>query len=299
MGADPWCLPLSDKDKPCSCREVVGLAPQLQPLMGYRYLELRPPGYENSSVLREYYQYSTTQKRRLVDCRHAIKVFVEINPHEIKSIDDEKEEFKVLMVLKFWWIDPFLKNLECTVYMEERGEIVKITGLISKLSETGDLELLCDNGDAAHTRSIKRSEYIRKTIQEIDWSKHFFPVHTFANIQGECTDHCQPVYEVVWMDERGTFAPFTERASRGAMHGAGAMSDAGSDGRSDKNMRNQLLIAKRFDDFFLENKCFFQSQTLATSRLTQSAAFFETRMVSSLEAVWTIRRVLPVRCVVG
>lgn len=35
------------------------------------------------------------------------------------------------------------RNLECTVYMEERGEIVKITGLISKLSETGDLELLC------------------------------------------------------------------------------------------------------------------------------------------------------------
>ena len=27
-----------------------------------------------------------------MDCRHAIKVFVEINPHEIKSIDDEKEE---------------------------------------------------------------------------------------------------------------------------------------------------------------------------------------------------------------
>lgn len=38
------------------------------------------------------FQFRSAERRKLVDCRQMIKVYVEINPHEIKTIDDQKEE---------------------------------------------------------------------------------------------------------------------------------------------------------------------------------------------------------------
>lgn len=167
--------------------------------------QLCPPGYESGCILEYYKLCNDARKKKLVDCRQMIKVYVEINPHEIKTIDDQKEEFQVLMMMKLWWKDPHLKNLRCTLRMDS-GE--DITGTIVKFSQDGNIVMKCKDG---RTRTFKKSEYVSKHIQEPDWDKQFFPSFTFINIQGECNDLFKPIYEVVWSDQDGTFVSWRRK----------------------------------------------------------------------------------------
>ena len=41
-----------------------------------------------------------------VDCSSAKKVYMDVRPHDLKRIDDAREQFGLVFMLQLWWMDP-------------------------------------------------------------------------------------------------------------------------------------------------------------------------------------------------
>lgn len=169
-------------------------------------IDLAPPGYVNG-LLMEYCNFCANPKTRtIVDCRKCKQVYVDINPHEMKCIDDQKEEFQVILMVKFWWLDPDLKNLLCRVRLDDQhGELI---GTLQQLTSNGDLQLRSKDG---RVWTLLRGDYQSKIIEGPEMQKRFFPHFTLGNIQGEATELLQR-YDFLWSHEEiGTFVSWEQK----------------------------------------------------------------------------------------
>ncbi|CAE7269892.1 gab-1 [Symbiodinium natans] len=149
------------------------------------------------------YVRSCDRNPETVDCKNAIKVIVEINPHELRDVDDKKDEFSVVFVLRFRWLDPNLKNIETILKLKDGREL---KGRIQRLDQTGKITFITEVGE---TKSLKREDCSAiEHERNPDWSKQFFPDFSFLNVRftNEYPITIFERYQMEWSDaEQGSF----------------------------------------------------------------------------------------------
>ncbi|CAE7494144.1 Glra2, partial [Symbiodinium pilosum] len=123
-----------------------------------------------------------------VDCNQAVKVYIDVNPHELKKIDDQNEEFSMIFVLKLFWLDPDLKHFETTLTVRNPDDSLEahlrdMKVLITKMFANGDLEYVDLSNGPKQKRIMKKDDYI--AIQDPNWERYFFPDFSFLNLQDE------------------------------------------------------------------------------------------------------------------
>lgn len=67
--------------------------------------------------------------------------------------------FEVILMVKFWWLDPDLKNLLCRVRLDDHGELI---GTLQQLTSNGDLQLRSKDG---RLWTLLRGREIRDLIE--------------------------------------------------------------------------------------------------------------------------------------
>eukprot|EP00435_Cladocopium_sp_Y103_P041823 s1014_g11.t1 len=54
-----------------------------------------------------------------VNCSNAIQVILEINPHELKKVEDQSEQFELVFIMKMYWQDPKLHSFWTKVVLRK------------------------------------------------------------------------------------------------------------------------------------------------------------------------------------
>lgn len=168
--------------------------------------QLAPEGYRDGILTGFWRLCNDPKKRHFVDCSNCRKVYVDINAHAMKHIDDQNECFQVILMMKFWWLDPELKLTGSVTLSDGSKEV----GTFLELAGNGDLKLKCK--PSGEVKTFKKGQYRDKTIVEKDdMEDRFFPQYTFTNMQGDATVILPPRYNFVWSDHRGTFVSWEQK----------------------------------------------------------------------------------------
>ncbi|CAE7890308.1 Peptidoglycan-N-acetylglucosamine deacetylase [Symbiodinium microadriaticum] len=175
-------------------------------------LRLEAEGYDDRCVLRDYVpNCDKSGGGTPVDCSKAIRVYIDMVAHELKNVDDHREEFQMVFMLKLSWLDPDLKNFKSSITVRERSGFTKLhlrqlDVVITKMYCNGDIEFI-ELSDLSQKRQLLRKhDYF--SIQEPEWKEHFFPSYTFLNMQN---DAVQPLEtrRLLWCGEEGGFVSYT------------------------------------------------------------------------------------------
>ena len=162
-------------------------------------LELR--GYEDG-MLTKYRRFCGTANEEVVSCKEAKKVWVQFNIHEIKSVDDQREEFRALFVLKLWWFDENVKDIVLNMKDGTQKHI-----RIKRITEDGEIRRHLDQDEVLNvdTELYKKTDYLSIQHEEdpnIWKKKFFFPQFKFLNVCGQ--PEAYTFYErlkIEWSDE--------------------------------------------------------------------------------------------------
>ncbi|CAE7781601.1 Glra2 [Symbiodinium sp. CCMP2592] len=175
-------------------------------------LHLYADGYDDDCVLRDYIQNCDNRDGGTpVDCSKAIKVYIDIVAHELKNVDDHREEFQMVFMLKLSWLDPDLKHFKSSITVRDRSGFTKLhlrqlDVVITKMYCNGDIEFI-DNSNLSQKRQLLRKhDYF--SIQEPEWKEYFFPSYIFLNMKD---DAVQPIEtrRLLWCGEEGGFVSYT------------------------------------------------------------------------------------------
>ena len=178
-----------------------------------------------------------------MDCSKAIKVYIDIVAHELKDVDDHREElfgkqlvlrlsewgsscrhdvlfqvfstrdprFQMVFVLKLSWLDPDLKHYKSSITVRDRSGFTKLhlrqlDVVITKMYCNGDIEFIEWSDRLQKRHLLRKHEYF--SIQDPEWKEYFFPSYTFLNMQN---DAVQPgeTRRLLWCGEEGGFVSYT------------------------------------------------------------------------------------------
>eukprot|EP00913_Durusdinium_trenchii_P026790 g25130.t1 len=131
----------------------------------------RPPGYYEEVILKKYWRNCKVVDGKEicgeeVDCSNAIK---DINPHELKRVDDNSERFELVFIMKMYWLDPLLHSFP-TKLIRRRPEpqlkpfeppLQEVEGIVRRKYKNGDLLFVEKEGDARYKKAvlIKKDDY--------------------------------------------------------------------------------------------------------------------------------------------
>jgi len=168
-------------------------------------------GYEDG-MLTKYRRFCGGKNEQVVSCKEAKKVWVQLNVHELKSVDDQKEEFRVLFVLKLWWFDENVKDIVLNMKDGTQRHI-----RIKRITEDGEIhvERHLDKDEVLNLEPTpyKKTDYLSIQHEEdpdIWKKKFFFPKFNFLNLcsQPEALDSYERL-KIEWSDEvDGKFGTF-------------------------------------------------------------------------------------------
>lgn len=214
---------------------------------------LRPAGYGEEVVLKKYWRECGIKDGREtcgeeVDCSQAIQVILEINPHELKKVEDQSEQFELVFVMKMYWQDPKLHSFWTKVVLRKNQKVEgkeapaedaghgdggedgsskdslqafeaplqEVEGVVRRKYLNGDLLFVekdgkDEDGRFKPARILKKEDYAY--LKEPEWEHYFFPNYTFSNL----VSLLEGIEEkgkarLVWCNEdRGGFVEFTRR----------------------------------------------------------------------------------------
>lgn len=182
----------------------------------------RPPGYYEEVILKKYWRNCKVVDGKEicgeeVDCSNAIKVLLDINPHELKRVDDNSERFELVFIMKMYWLDPLLHSFP-TKLIRRRPEpqlkpfeppLQEVEGIVRRKYKNGDLLFVEKEGDARYKKAvlIKKDDYVK--MEEPAWDHYFFPNYTFLNLVS--TDGDAGCAKLQWCGEEGGFVEYARR----------------------------------------------------------------------------------------
>ena len=202
------CLPLfassssesDSEEKEDSAEDVVDLCKDPS--------RCRVDGLLDSGMLKEYTTSSGT-----VDCSKAIPVYVDVSPQELKSLDDGKEEFAVVFVLKFWWLDRKLKDFQSKLTLEKEDEtsgrvyLQEIDVVVRSLDKDGTLQYE-ELPLQQVPRVLKATKDMYTYLEPPKWEHHFFPDFSFINQETTDEQVKTKVQQLVWCDKDGALVHY-------------------------------------------------------------------------------------------
>ncbi|CAE7860321.1 GLRA1 [Symbiodinium necroappetens] len=171
--------------------------------------KVQPEGYEDG-VLKEYMKNCNSKDGGTrVDCSRAIKVYVDVNPHELKKVDDQNEEFNMIFVLKLAWLDPDLKNFESEVTLRQtvsadEPHLTRKKILLKRKYANGDIDFV-EHG-TKHAQTLSKFDYVN--LKDPDWSQHFFPDFSFLNMQNDALQTLEK-RTLLWCGDEGGFVSYS------------------------------------------------------------------------------------------
>lgn len=160
--------------------------------------------FRKDGLLKTYY------KPDEVDCSGAKKVYMDVRPHDLKRIDDAREQFGLVFVLQLWWMDPDLRDFPSKLVLRKPDApgdvpyIQEIDVVVRRLDLDGTLtyeELPHRHG----RRTAKKDEYVY--LHPPAWKYHFFPKYTIMNkvFDEEAKEDQAFEPELLWCNEEGGF----------------------------------------------------------------------------------------------
>ena len=170
--------------------------------------EHRLDGLLQCGMLHQY----TNGKEKVIDCSKTIPVYVDVLPQELKWLDDSKEEFSVVFVVKFWWLDPKLKLFKSRLLLHKEDEngrayLQEIEVLVRSLAIDGTLHY-----EEIPVQSPPKVLVVTKekytNLEPPNWEHHFFPEFSFINQQSTEEQIKTKIQQLVWCDETGSFVHF-------------------------------------------------------------------------------------------
>ena len=190
---------------------------------------LRPPGYGEDVILKKYWKGCKIEDGQEkcgeeVDCSKAIPVVLEINPHELKKVDDQSEQFQLIFVMKMYWEDPKLHSFQTKVVRckpEPKVEpgtttffeapLEEVEGIVRRKYRNGDLLFVeKDSNGYKPAVILKKDEYVR--MEEPDWNNYFFPHYTLTNLVGVADGDEHGSRKLLFCNETsGGFVEYTKR----------------------------------------------------------------------------------------
>lgn len=176
-----------------------------------KHLPLEGYGDDNDGVLQDYYRNCYDRDGGvLVDCTEAVKVYIDIVGHELKAVDDHREEFRMVFMLKLAWLDPDLKNFKSVITVRDpKGEtklhLQQLEVVVTKMYANGDIEFI-DLSDPEQKTQIKlRRDYL--SLREPEWKECFFPTFSFINMQNDPAP--TGTRKLLWCYDKGGFVSYT------------------------------------------------------------------------------------------
>ncbi|CAE7781571.1 Glra2 [Symbiodinium sp. CCMP2592] len=174
---------------------------------------IAPEGYENGAFPRYTQNWTHAGGGNEVDCSQAIKVYVDIAAHELKSVDDNNEQFHMVFVMKLGWLDPDLKNFKSRISVRATPgtsdlHLRKLDVVITKMYANGDVEFIDLSDPRQRVQTFRKGEYFG--IQDPDWNEYFFPSYTILNLK-HGADATVETRRLLWCDEKGGFTSYRIR----------------------------------------------------------------------------------------
>lgn len=172
-----------------------------------------------------------------------IQVILEINPHELKKVEDQSEQFELVFIMKMYWQDPKLHSFWTKVVLDKNQKVEgkvppaadanhgeggkdgsskdarqafeaplqEVEGVVRRKYLNGDLLFVerDEDGRFKPARLLKREDYAH--LKEPEWEHYFFPDYTFINLVSFVGDEAGKK-RLVWCNEdKGGFVEFTRR----------------------------------------------------------------------------------------
>ena len=139
----------------------------------------------NDGRFEKYQKATETGTEETVDCGDAIKVYIDVRPHELKKVDDEAEQFRLVFVLKLWWLDPNLTGFLSELLIRKPGRDVpscwylqEVQVIVRRLDPDG--KLVYQDPTTGETSVRTRNQYV--SLQPPTWTSHFFPKYSIRTM---------------------------------------------------------------------------------------------------------------------
>lgn len=183
-----------------------------------------PPGYDKDGIIRKFWsnckiKHGKCECGQEVNCEKTIPVALDIAPHELKEVSNEKEQFELVFIMKMYWQDPKLHSFKTKITrhrpkddpIEAVDPLEEVKGIVRRKYRNGDLLFIEQEGERYKPAVIlRRSEYV--FMEEPDWKIYFFPTYTFLNLVRTEAQTEEPMMNLLWCDEeKGGFVEFRRR----------------------------------------------------------------------------------------
>lgn len=183
-----------------------------------------PPGYDTDGIIRKFWsnckiKHGKYECGQEVNCEKTIAVALDIAPHELKEVSNEKEQFELVFIMKMYWQDPKLHSFKTKITrrrpkadpVEAVDPLEEVKGIVRRKYKNGDLLFIEQEGESYKPAVLlRRSDYV--LMEDPDWKIYFFPTYTFLNLVRTEAQTEEPIMNLLWCDEeKGGFVEFRRR----------------------------------------------------------------------------------------